>query len=190
VSEHIVHFFDDERSRIDTVSAFLAAAFNRNSSVLVAARPEYTRAIEETLGGWSLSLERSPRLVVVDARALARALVRGRDPFDVSVFDQQIAPVVRQLAGLSAQPVTVYGEIVDVLAQEGHLEAVHRLEACWDALSRRESLSLLCGYSSAHFVGHPHALAAVCGAHGEVHTDGSDALGRWLVGGALRRPAN
>src|SRR5205085_9449581 len=80
-------------------------------------------------------------------------------------------------AGLSA-----YGEMVDILASEGNFKAAHELEAEWNALATQASLTLLCGYASAHFaVAERETMSKVCAAHTRVETDAGDALGQWLL---------
>ena len=75
--------------------------------------------------------------------------------------------------------------MVDILAAEGNFAAAHDLEAAWNALSERVSLTLLCGYASAHFaLGNRETMSMICAAHTRVDTDAGDALGRWLVDGA------
>ena len=51
-------------------------------------------------------------------------------------------------------------------------------------------MSLLCGYSAAHFVSNSthHALLEICGAHTDVHTDAQDPLAAWLLTTAHNGP--
>jgi hypothetical protein len=179
--EHLVHFFDDARARVDAVSAYLADALSRNGTVLVVARPTYWKEIAGVLDEQGLIAEHGSRLVVLDARTTLTLLVRnGR--IDSDLFGTIVAPLVVELTAASGQPVTIYGEMVDLLASEGHFAAVDELERCWNDLLVREPASLLCGYASAHFAtGDRTRLAAVCSAHTHVHTGGADTLGSWLV---------
>jgi hypothetical protein len=181
VSEHLVHFFDDTRARVDTVSAFLADALSRNGAALVVARPTHWTEIAGVLDEQGLITEQGPRLVVLDARTTLTLLMRG-GRIDPERFRAIMAPLLADLSTSAGRPVTIYGEMVDLLASEGHFEAVDDLERCWNTLLAREPGSLLCGYSSAHFavVDRTH-LASVCSAHTRVHTGGADTLGGWLV---------
>ena len=54
--------------------------------------------------------------------------------------------------------VRIYGEMVDVRAARGNYKAACQLEALWNALGRRESFTLFCGYASGHF-GDPRTAA-------------------------------
>src|SRR5262245_36599792 len=188
-SDHIVHFFDDERARIETVSQFLAAAMNSHASALVIARRHHWDAIRAALAAQGAVPEPPARLVVLDAEHVAHQLLRG-DAVEPALFEKVLTTVVRDLAATSRQPVVAYGEVVDILALERNFAAAVRLEACWNDLAARESMTLLCGYASAHFaIGDRAALAAVCAAHARVHTDSPDALGHWLVAAAVNPTA-
>ena len=76
----------------------------------------------------------------------------------------------------------VYGEMVDILAEQGRFDAAHELELLWNELAARKSLTLLCGYASVRFgdVRDAAALHRIC-AHTAVHADAGDLLGTWLL---------
>jgi hypothetical protein len=57
--------------------------------------------------------------------------------------------VVAQLADTAAAPVHIYGEMVEVLAEEGEFLAAAQLEELWNEVAQHW-IMLLCGYSSAH----------------------------------------
>jgi MEDS: MEthanogen/methylotroph, DcmR Sensory domain len=183
--EHIVHFFDDETARECVVAAFVKDALAQKHSVLIAARPALWRSISAALAKDRVVVSPDARLVVLDAYAtLAQIMRQGR--FEPHLFQKTVAQTVSYLAAAAPLGVSAYGELVDILAAEGNFTAARELEAAWNELIAEGSLTLLCGYSSAHFApsGNRGAMSAVCAAHTRVETDSSDALGRWLLGGA------
>jgi len=182
-SEHIVHFFDDDRTRVEVVTGYVRDALARNASVLVVARDTHWRNIAAALARRGVVVGSDSRLVVLDARATLDQLMRhGR--IEPALFDGTIRPLVRNLATATTAGLYAYGEMVDLLAAECDFEAAQALEACWNELAACESFTLLCGYAAAHFQAHAHRepFAAICAAHTSSRSDASDALGHWLLG--------
>src|SRR5262249_50980259 len=101
---HIVHFFDDARARIDTLSQFLAAAMNEHASARVLAGPNHGAAIRAALAAKGAVPEPPARLVVLDAEHVAHQLLRG-DAVEPALFEKVLTTVVRDLAATSRQPV-------------------------------------------------------------------------------------
>ena len=177
-SKHVVHFFDDDRSRAFAVADFLAEGIRRQSGLLVVARPAHWTAIAGVLNERGT---RTDRVVVLDARTTLTLMMSG-GAIDWRRFEAVAAPLIAELAAEAGHPVRIYGEMVDILASDGHFAAVNALEECWNSLLARVPAHLLCGYSSAHFaVGDRQRLLAVCAAHTDVRTGGDDSLGDWLV---------
>ncbi len=141
-SEHLVHFFDDSRARADNVASFLAPAILQKNPVLVVARPTHWTAIAGVLDDRGISTE---RVVVLDARTTLTLLMKD-GVIDAERFDAVATPLITELARGASVPVTIYGEMVDILASDGHFEAVDALERCWNGLLARVDASLLCGY--------------------------------------------
>jgi hypothetical protein len=132
-------------------------------------------------GLMTAAAEADGRLVVGDAHALIGLVSRHGKP-DAEAFEVSVGALVRKLS--AEQPLSIYGEMVDVFGERGELDAAVALEALWNALAARVPFTLMCGYASAHFV---PALAGmrlrkVCEAHRHVLT--ADPLGRWLLNAA------
>jgi hypothetical protein len=177
-SDHLVHFFDDGRARAQAVAAFLAEGIHQRGSALVVARPSHWAAIAGTLNDQGIATD---EVVVLDARTTLTLLMTD-GVIDPQRFETVATPLITELSVGSPVPVSIYGEMVDILASDGHFAAVDALEQCWNDLLTRVSARLLCGYASAHFaVGDRRRLTAVCSAHTTVRTGGEDSLGEWLV---------
>jgi hypothetical protein len=101
------------------------------------------------------------------------------------LFDLHIGDLVARLAGDSGAPVRIYGELVEILAEEANFSGAEEFEDLWNRLGIVVPCTLLCGYSSAHFAA-PAAGAAlqhICRRHTRVHQSRSDMLGNWLLDG-------
>jgi hypothetical protein len=96
-------------------------------------------------------------------------------------FDEVVGSLVARLS--NGKRVTIYGEMVDVLAARGNYKAAQQLEYLWNDLGQRESYTLFCGYASGHF-GDPKTakvLADICDSHGHLHRKRDDLLAEYLL---------
>ena len=187
-----MQFFDSDESRVEAVTTFLVDAHAEGASLLVVARPLNWEAIAERLERFGVPVQEeaaSGRLVVLDPVETLNRLSRRGSP-DATLFDAVVRGMVTRLAAHG--PIAAYGEMVDVLAQRGDLNDAILLEAFWNRLASRVPLSLMCGYSAAHFVApNSHrALRDICAAHSDVHADESDPLAVWLLNTAHHSAPN
>jgi hypothetical protein len=79
--------------------------------------------------------------------------------------------------------IRAYGEMVDLLAERGELSEALALEQYWDGLAERMPMTLMCGYSAAHFVstGTHRVMRDICAVHTQVHQHAQDPLANWLL---------
>ena len=191
-SEHHLQLFDSSKSLADTVSAFLMAGFNRGEPLLIVATPEHRELLTRRLEQAGLNIReatRASRFVMLDATQTLDKFMRQDTP-NAAAFDEVVGSLVARLADYGPR-VCIYGEMVDVLAARGNYKAAHQLEELWNALGRRETYTLFCGYASGHF-GDPRTAAAlkdICDAHGHLHRKKDDLLAEFLLdqrdGGAV-----
>jgi hypothetical protein len=184
-SEHIIQLFDMVDSLGPGVATFLSRGLDAGGSLFVVARPNHAEAITNALamlGHDPAALVADGRLTCLDARETMRQFMRGGSP-DPVLFEQVVADTMRRLIAGSTGQLHAYGEMVDILAEEGSYAAVDALEGLWNELGAIESFSLLCGYASGHFAA-PRAAArlkAICHHHTRVDRSHDDMLGNWLL---------
>ena len=182
-SEHHLQLFDSSRSLADAVAAFLVAGFERGEPLLIVATPPHRELLTRRLEDAGISVreaELASRLVMLDAEQVLDKFMRQNVPNPVA-FDEVVGTLVARIA--NDRRVCIYGEMVDVLAARGNYKAAHQLEELWNALGRRESFTLFCGYASGHF-GDPKtakALADICAAHSHLHRKKDDLLAEFLL---------
>ena len=184
-TEHIVQLFDTVDSLANVVSAFLKEGWDAGDYLLVAAKPgHWSRTADrlERRGCPVAQAIRSGRLSVLDA-ATTLARITRFGAADRQLFLEHIGGLVGRLVAESQASVRIYGEMVELLAEEGDLRGAQRLERLWNELGERQPFSLLCGYSAAHFADPQSlpALHAICGTHTRVQKNTSDLLGNWLI---------
>ncbi len=182
-SEHVVQFFDGPESLGEAVGLFLDEGYRAGENLLVVVKPAHFKSIAMAmarLGHPVGDLVTEGRMTVIDAAAALRSFMRRADP-DASLFQQSVGQTVRRLS--HPPGVRIYGEMVEILAEEGNYRGAERLEALWNELGTEVAFKLFCGYSSAHFAA-PNAgdaLRAICARHSHVHQDQADLLGNWLL---------
>ena len=184
-AEHIVQLFDTTDSLANVVSAFLNEGWEAGDHLVVVAKPgHWSRTADrlERRGCPVAQATRSGRLSVHDA-ATTLARISRYGAVDRQLFFEHIGALIGRLVSESRASLRVYGEMVELLAEEGDLRGAQQLEMLWNELAERQTFKLLCGYSAAHFAD-PQTLPglhAICGLHTRVQKNTSDLLGNWLV---------
>ena len=181
---HLVQLFDSDRSLSVGVAQFLRQGFVRNEQILVVMNGERWNAVAMRLAALGSTVEeafRFGRLIVRSARAALNEFMVGDTPHP-RLFAATVGSLVARQATLG-RPLRVYGEMVDVLANEGQYAAALELEELWNELATQHPFTLLCGYTAGHF-GDPRNAAdlrRICSAHSTVVTDPEDVLGSFLI---------
>ncbi len=184
-SEHIVQLFDVIDSLAAGVAEFLAQGLAQDGPCLVVARPQNIELIEQELtaaGHDIVALKAEERFTMLDARTTLRRFMRAGAP-SAALFESEVGDLVRRLAAGDNGQLHVYGEMVDILAEEGSYHALEELEGLWNELATTESFRLLCGYASSPFAAPQggERLRAICHHHTRVHRNNEDLLANWLL---------
>lgn len=164
-----MQFYGTDESLVATVSGFLGQGFvDANPGILIAT-PAHTLAILEHLKGRFIDVDRAARtgdLVVLDAQKTLALFMDGDMP-DAAAFEASVGRLVRDLLkGRSERTlIRAYGEMVDVLWKQGHVDAAIRLEVLWNELALRHGFALLCGYAVGNFYNQTKAFEEVCRQH-------------------------
>jgi DcmR-like sensory protein len=151
---HAVQFYKDEGSLASTVASFLADGINVGEPGIVIATPTHTTSILRQLkeiGKDTHDLRRTGELQLFDARKMLLSFMVGGLP-DPLMFRSNVGDVIERLcANRRPCPIRAYGEMVDLLWQEGNESGAIRLEILWNQLASTYDFSLLCGYAVGHF---------------------------------------
>ena len=190
-SEHLVHLFDDTESLAQTVADFLFAGWVKGQTLLVVARPhEWAATLKQlvSLGCRVPEATAKERLLALDAATTLAGFTQNGLP-RADLFQQQVGALVRRLVAQNPAGLRIYGEMVDILASQGEYSAAEQLEGLWNELGAECSLTLLCGYASAHFADPrtASALQGICRSHTHTTVKPTDLLGAWLLSGRQPR---
>jgi hypothetical protein len=177
--------FDTTESLTDVLARFVSDGLRQDARVLIVARPRNWDAVAVRLVQQGLDVGEAVeqgRVTVLNAAATMGRFMRNGLP-DPALFNDVVAALVERLVDTAPGGLYVYGEMVDLLAEEGDFHAAGLLETLWNELGAQCSFTLLCGYCAAHFAA-PNAgraLDAICRAHSHVRADAADPLGTWLI---------
>lgn len=168
---HIVQFYKDEAFLVDVLVQYLEGGFAAGEPLIVIARESHRRALTERLTARGTDVEaacRGGQLTLLDARqTLSRFLVDGAP--DPERFQEVIGGVLARATepGVRAR---AYGEMVDLLWEDGLPDAAVALEALWNDLAAHYPFSLLCSYALGGFGQEAHArpFRDICQTHSHV----------------------
>ena len=180
---HRLQLFDTPESLAESVAAFFLEGYQQGDHLLIVAKPRHTDAVLAAVrasGCFPADMNGSQRLVALDAADVLRHITRN-GAIDNCLFRKTVKPIVESLA--STGRLRIYGEVVELLAEEEDMTGALALEQLWNALAAEVPFTLMCGYSSAHFsspAGRP-ALRHICRAHSESIATEEDPLGSYLL---------
>jgi len=148
--------------------------FAAGDPIVIVATSVHTAAILaelDNLGCDTQLARRTGEIHTFDARKLMSSfMVNGRP--DPLLFKSNAGNMLDRVgAGRAPGPVRVYGEMVDLLWQEGNTGGAVRLEILWNQLASTYEFSLLCGYAVGHFYKETYdhkGVRAVCEHHSHV----------------------
>jgi hypothetical protein len=151
---HAVQFYKDDDSLAATAAGFLADGIAQGQPGLVVATVAHTARIISALKSRSINTEelrRTGELNMFDARKMLSSFMVGTMP-DPLLFKSNVGDAIERLCvGRKPCPIRAYGEMVDLLWQDGNTEGAIRLEILWNQLASAYEFSLLCGYAVGHF---------------------------------------
>lgn len=146
-----VHFYEDESIFLDKLGECVGSSLGSGcASVVVATEPHRIGLVErlERVGINVPFAAGCERLIALDAEeTLSRFMVRDRP--DPELFFSAIEPILlRARAAMSrgTGSITVFGEMVALLWDQGKHEAAVELERIWNEIARRYTLILRCAY--------------------------------------------
>lgn len=170
VQYHAVRFYESDKSLARIVAEFLAEGFDAGGVGIVVATAVQRAAIIRALTDRSVDvveLQRSHDLLLLDARETLSTFMVDGNP-DAPRFSGQMCRVIEKACrGRTDCTVRIFGQMVDVLWQEGKRDAAIRLEVLWNQLARTEAFSLLCGYAIGNFYKDAH-VDEICGQHSHI----------------------
>lgn len=149
--DHIVQVWQDEAFLTESVCEYLLSGLRRGEGAIVIAPLQRRAALERALGEAAVDVDAAiarGQLVFADAHHALARFMRNGSP-DWIDFHAAIGGTIAELR-LQFPGVRAYGEMVDILWQQGAREAAIKLEEYWNELAKLQSFSLFCAYFMDH----------------------------------------
>ena len=165
---HAALFYEDAERLSRCVSDYVGSSISAGGQAVVVCTPHHWSLVRAQLRTSGHDVEDAlvqGRLKLLDARSTLSRFLCGRE-LDRERFREAIEPAVRSFR--TSRRVLVYGEMVDLLCQDGNAQAALELEQLWNELHKTVPFWLLCGYLYPPLRGRSTELKRVCGAHTHV----------------------
>lgn len=166
--DHFVQVYQDEDFLADAIAEYVGGALRGGEAALLIATSAHLARFVRELEAHGLApqdaIDRG-QLRLFDAAETLAPFMKAGEP-DWLVFREAMGGPIAELR-LQYPRVRAYGEMVDVLWQDGMREAAMKLEAYWHELASLQTFSLLCSYRLDNLDGAAYggALECVCQAH-------------------------
>jgi MEDS: MEthanogen/methylotroph, DcmR Sensory domain len=170
---HAVQFYEDEEFLAAAVGDFVASGLAIGQPVVVVATREHGDSIRRHLDQRGFDVGRATlrgQITFADAHEMLATFMDGPTP-NRERCRVAVGALLREHARMvPRETVRVYGEMVDVLCQQGNIAGAIQLEELWNELASLHRFSLLCGYSMRSFPDETHTttFASVCDRHAHV----------------------
>jgi hypothetical protein len=145
--DHLVQFYEDDQSFLNTLEGFVGSGFIAKEGVIVIATGEHLKQLNErlTTNGFDL-----PKLIAgdfympIDAEeALENFMVKGMP--DETRFTKLVGGLIKR-AKKNSGKFRAFGEMVAILLDKNQIEAMIHLEKLWNQFCTKESFCLYCAY--------------------------------------------
>lgn len=148
-TEHIVHFYEDERYFLGELTSYVTDGMTAGESIVLIGTPAHLAEIERRLParGVDVAAAREAETYITADAEETLQLFMGASVPDAERFEAVIEGLVTRALGRDGRrPVRAFGEMVALLCERDQFTAALELERLWSVTARRLSFSLLCAY--------------------------------------------
>ncbi|HEY0940497.1 MAG TPA: MEDS domain-containing protein [Steroidobacter sp.] len=172
-SAHIIHFYASDEDYVQAAGSFLREGLAAGDTCVAVSTAEHHRQLDAYLldaGLNSATLAAEYRYIPLQADHSLQTFFDAREGIDRDRFHRQFNLLVSQAAA-RGQPVRIFGEMVSLLAEQGHPTAAIELEELWNELSRHRHFTLFCFYKVSPFTQNPRYRKLLHSLHSHVYED-------------------
>jgi len=184
-NEHLIQFYNGEESLFDAISSFILPSFfsSEHAAVIVATKA-HLEALDLYLRQQNLVpelLRKREQMFLAPAELILEQLM-PRGVIEEQIFFDYFGPLFQKLQKRYPR-LLVYGELVNILCENGEHEKAHELEEVWESFLAGKDAALLCGYNLNVFSsdGLEDVFQRICRSHSHV-TPAENTGGRGLLG--------
>ena len=148
VNRHFAQLHRDPHALTDAVTLYLETGLRRGNGVVVIACPAHMDRFLTQLREHEVDpgqFLKSGQLELHDADLMLSKVMRHDQP-DWDEFRRAVGAVFERVRAFGRGTTRAYGEMVNLLWQEGKQEAAIRLEEYWNELARLYPFSMFCSY--------------------------------------------
>lgn len=168
---HSVLFYKTEEELADDVAAYLALGLHAGEGAVVIATSRHWSHLVGRLathGVDAAALESNGQILALDCRTTLNALMKGGTTLDPARFYEVVGSALASIKARHPR-VRLFGEMVDVLWENGQPGLALELERLWNAFLAGTQLHLRCAYAAPKTeeerqrmapIEHEHAAAA------------------------------
>ncbi len=174
---HAVQFYTDGAFLVDELSRFIGSALVAGDSAVVIATKAHREGLAQGLQSRGLDIARAieqGRYIALDAAETLAKFTPHAWP-DAALFTEVIGSVLGQAAAAADNRgknphISVFGEMVALLWDQGNPEGAVRLEQLWNNVARMYPMSLRCAYPMNAFDREEHgdSFLKICAEHSHV----------------------
>ncbi|HTL47188.1 MAG TPA: MEDS domain-containing protein [Verrucomicrobiae bacterium] len=146
---HLVQIYGNEDYLVEAVAVYAHQALTTGGAVILIATPAHLQLFRQRLEPAAdlKRLEASGLFRCLDARQTLARFMKPDGQADYSRFSKIIGSLLEETRAAHPEAkISAYGEMVNLLWQEGNVEGAIWLEECWNALSKSHAFSLFCAY--------------------------------------------
>ena len=190
--DHIVQLYQDQQFLNRAVCRFAAGAIANGEGVILVPTPAHWEAFRPRLEAEGVDVGAAQgrgQLTVVDADELLPHFMKDAMP-DAPVFLGLAADVIARARGEARYPkVRWWGEMVNVLWEQGNVAASMSLEDQFDRLAKHHEIAIFCSFIMDNFNSEVHSqlLPRLGQNHSHLIPVADDARLERAVGDALRQ---
>lgn len=172
---HSVHFYDEHSALISRLCGIVNSGLRVGNSVLIVATPSHREKLVaemQTSGINVRDVAREGRFTMLDAKDTLNTFMVNDMP-DRELFLSSVGGMLEETkrkARSHDQGLTVFGEMVAVLWDEGNKQGGLALEALWNDVLNDRAFHLHCAYPRWVFQdnGDDAGMASICHSHSHV----------------------
>ncbi|OFZ31304.1 MAG: hypothetical protein A2622_01570 [Bdellovibrionales bacterium RIFCSPHIGHO2_01_FULL_40_29] len=169
--DHSVQFYQNENLLIKKVAEYIEVGLKKGEGAVIIASAIHSKMLLDILRE-NIDVVRviaNQQLLILNAQEILSEFMVDETP-DPVLFKKFFSSHIMRMTKLFPE-VRAYGELVNILWEDGNLKGTIELEKLWSELSQRFRFSLLCGYSMENFRREIHGVAFtdVCNCHVHVY---------------------
>ena len=168
---HSVHIYDEDSALITRLCGIVASSLRVGNAVVIVATTPHRDDLVKDLTAVGIDVRshaRDGRFTMLDARELLSTFMVNTLP-DRERFLTSIGTLLEDARRKACSPgrgLTVFGEMVSVLWDEGNKSGAMQLEYLWNDALQERAFHLHCAYPRAGFASGEQA--SICSAHSHV----------------------